>query len=412
VSDSTGATVSVGTFQGTATFGQVSFTSAGGLDFYVAKYTSDGELAWVRTYGGTGNDAATSVALDQNGNVVVAGTSDGPLTIGASSYGAGGATGIFYLELTTFGDLKYSNAFGGVSATQPVHVGAGLDGVVALVGTYTQAVDFGGGPLPAPLGASAAFIAAFSDNGTYLFADPLGADAAFAVGNGIACSTTQQTFAVVGTFAGTGTFPTGSTATLTTKGVGGAFVATFDATGAYIISQAMGGDDLVDGLAVALTGGGDIVVGGDFSGHADLGAGTIASHGGLDAYVAELTSAGGYAWSRTYGGPGVVQITSVAGDTKGNVVAAGTFEKSLQVVDSWYSAIGESDIFAVKLDPTATLLWSGHFGGPLIDQVSGTTLDGTGAVGVTGFFQGTADFGTGKLTSAGDYDAFTAAYAP
>src|SRR5580692_3772018 len=76
VSDATGASVVVGTFQGTATFGSVPFTSAGAIDFFVAKYGSDGELAWARVFGGSGNDAASGVALDASGDVLVAGSSD------------------------------------------------------------------------------------------------------------------------------------------------------------------------------------------------------------------------------------------------------------------------------------------------------------------------------------------------
>ncbi|NDD15207.1 MAG: hypothetical protein EB072_21885, partial [Betaproteobacteria bacterium] len=48
-------------------------------DIFVAKFNDQGKLAWLRVYGATGNDEATSLALGPNGEVYVAGNASGPI---------------------------------------------------------------------------------------------------------------------------------------------------------------------------------------------------------------------------------------------------------------------------------------------------------------------------------------------
>ena len=51
-------------------------------------------------------------------------------------------------------------------------------------------------------------------------------------------------------------------------------------------------------------------------------------------------------------------------------------------------------------------LWSKRFGSTYEDEGLGVAVDGSGNVVVTGYFNGTVDFGGGGLTSAGNDDIF------
>src|SRR5437667_314462 len=65
---SSGNSYVTGAFSGSATFGsgeanQTILTAAGGTDIFVAKYNSDGTLAWAKKAGGTGADQGNGIAI-------------------------------------------------------------------------------------------------------------------------------------------------------------------------------------------------------------------------------------------------------------------------------------------------------------------------------------------------------------
>ncbi len=76
--DGSGNSYVTGRFDGTATFGSGEFNettlvSAGGLDFFLAKYNSLGALVWAKRGGGTSQDFGMAIALDGPGNAYVTG---------------------------------------------------------------------------------------------------------------------------------------------------------------------------------------------------------------------------------------------------------------------------------------------------------------------------------------------------
>jgi len=62
-----------GRFSGTIQFAGTTLTSRGGLDIFLAKYTSNGKLLWAVQSGGTGDDSASSLDVDGAGNIYVTG---------------------------------------------------------------------------------------------------------------------------------------------------------------------------------------------------------------------------------------------------------------------------------------------------------------------------------------------------
>ncbi|HEX8796428.1 MAG TPA: SBBP repeat-containing protein [Polyangiaceae bacterium] len=405
--DKEGNVVLVGFYQGTANLGGVPMTSAGQVDFFVAKYDAAGNAMWVRPFGGPGNDMATGVAIDLSGNVYVAGASDGALTIGGSSFGANGATGTFLFSLDPLGNVLSAKAYGGDSFGTLAKVAVSANGTIGLAGSYKGTIDFGGGPLTAAMGSYAGFVAEFDGGGNLSFANSLGTDST-TMAQGLSFKS-DESIAVVGSFSGTGQF---GTTTLTSVGQNDVFVAAFDSAGNPLWSKSWGGITNDDGRGIAYDANGNLVVTGGFSSSVDFGGGAVTSKGGTDAFVMKLNASHTLAWVQTFGGTLTDEAVSVAIDTTGDPLVGGLFESTMSLGGKTLTSSGDKDIFAIKMDSTGGATWAKQFGSVEADEGVSVAFDAKGNSFVTGYFRTNVDFGTGMQSSAGDDDIFIGAYAP
>jgi len=71
--DSAGNIFATGYFSGTSSFGSTNIQTRGFDDVFCSKYDSGGNLLWVRTAGGANLDLSYGIAVDQSGNVMLAG---------------------------------------------------------------------------------------------------------------------------------------------------------------------------------------------------------------------------------------------------------------------------------------------------------------------------------------------------
>jgi hypothetical protein len=67
---------------------------------------------------------------------------------------------------------------------------------------------------------------------------------------------------------------------------------------------------------------------------------------------------------------------------------------------------GGQNTFVVKYSPSGTYQWVMPAVGSSLNMGQDVATDRSGNVGVTGKFLGTEDFGLGSMTSAGGYDIF------
>ena len=106
-------------------------------DIFVAKFNDQGKLAWLRVYGATGNDEATSLALGPNGEVYVAGNASGPINgvpvptdLQNNDFG-------FLIRLDSAGNPVWGQVWGTVGEDRVNDVAVAPDGSV-LVGGQVQ----------------------------------------------------------------------------------------------------------------------------------------------------------------------------------------------------------------------------------------------------------------------------------
>lgn len=110
----------VGKFMDVADFDGTILTAVGNdqfgpRDIFIAKYTSDGNLIWIRHAGGSPNQAASNgswgVAVDNNDNVVASGFYTGSITFDTITLPIGGALeSVFLVKYDPGGNLIWAKA--------------------------------------------------------------------------------------------------------------------------------------------------------------------------------------------------------------------------------------------------------------------------------------------------------------
>ena len=253
------------------------------------------------------------------------------------------------------------------------------------------------------------FAVKLDTNGNWLWAVQAvgGAIWGYGFGQGIAVDGDDNVY-LTGYFEGTADF--GTTYLTSVVGVD-AYVAKLDTSGNWLWAVRGGGTDNDFGQGIAVDGAGNAYLTGFFSGSADFGPYTLTSSGYEDVFAAKLDPNGNWLWAVRAGGLDYDYGYGIAVDNTGNAYLTGYFWGSA-TFGPYTLTSSYIDIFAAKMDPNGNWLWAVRAGGTSWDEVSGIAVDGTGNAYLTGYFEGSAVFGSYTITSSVDGDIFAAKLDP
>ena len=171
-----------------------------------------------------------------------------------------------------------------------------------------------------------------------------------------------------------------------------------------------GGTSYDEGNGIAVDGLGNVYVTGSYEGTATFGTTAKTSAGGSDIFVAKYNSSGALQWVQSAGGTSDDSGNDIAVDRSGNVYVTGYYIGTATFGTTTKTSAGSNDLFVAKYNSSGALQWVQSAGGTLSDAGNAITADGSGNVYVTGYYQETATFGTTTKTSAGSTDIFVAKY--
>jgi gliding motility-associated-like protein len=172
--------------------------------------------------------------------------------------------------------------------------------------------------------------------------------------------------------------------------------------------QKAGGITIDEGMDVSSDGAGNTYTTGYFSSGANFGTLTLSVNGVTDIFVSKNTPTGTFAWAVKAGGTGPDRGLSIKSDNAGNTYITGYYSGTATFGSQTLTSLGSQDIFIAKIDPNGTFLWARSAGGVNNDIGYGIDVDNNGNVAVTGEFTGTGTFGSFNLTSMnGSIDVFT-----
>jgi uncharacterized protein (AIM24 family) len=178
----------------------------------------------------------------------------------------------------------------------------------------------------------------------------------------------------------------------------------------HLWSQRFGDASSQHGQSVVFDPSRNVAITGALRGTVDFGGGPLTSAGRRDIFLAKFDASGNHLWSQRFGDAEDQVVWSVAFDPSGNVAITGWFEGTVDFGGGPLTNTGGLDIFLAKFDASGTHLWSQRFGDATYQFGWSVAFDPSGNVAITGFFGGTVDFGGGPLTSAGVLDIFLAKF--
>ncbi len=315
------------------------------------------------------------------------------------------------LSSFSFGqNWAWAKSAGGPQKVESYAIAIDSAGNSYITGWFEDSLKFGSFSLKASVAgnsfASDIFIAKYDVNGNFVWAKKAGGTN-YDYGNGIATDPAGNVY-VTGLFIGTATFGTLSiTSTTVDYDV---FIAKYDTNGNCLWVKRGGGSgwDVANGITIDKSG--NCFVTGAFRNTADFGTASLTSFGNYDAFVAKYDSNGAFQWAKSAGGTLDDRAQSISTDAGGNCFVTGFFSGTFNIGTTTLTSNGGSDMWIAKFDPVGNAVWAKKAGGPTDDQGNSIMLDKEGSIHVTGFFEGTASFGTASLTSFGNKDIFVTKY--
>ncbi len=147
--DSSGNSYITGSFQGTVDFdpGVGIFSLTGeGEDVFILKLDKLGNFLWAKSIGGMGDDAASSISLDPDGNIYITGayqdTVDFDPGAGVYSLTSAGSLDLFVVKLDGNGNLAWARSMGGEGGEKARDIFVDPKGSVYITGLFQNTADF------------------------------------------------------------------------------------------------------------------------------------------------------------------------------------------------------------------------------------------------------------------------------
>ncbi|MEQ9318318.1 MAG: hypothetical protein RIF41_04130, partial [Polyangiaceae bacterium] len=167
--DGAGNVVVTGIVRSSVDFGGGSLPFGGGADVFVASFDTNGTHAWSHAWGDGDTQEGLDVAADAMGNVVLTGRLDGVVDFGGGPRSSpGSAANAFLVKLDNSGSHVWSKSFGDSNDQEGEGVAIDAQGNVLVAGFALGSTNFGGGALVASGTKRDAFYARFTSGGLHL----------------------------------------------------------------------------------------------------------------------------------------------------------------------------------------------------------------------------------------------------
>jgi len=182
---------------------------------------------------------------------------------------------------------------------------------------------------------------------------------------------------------------------------GNVFVSKLDINGNFVWARNFGGG-FGNGNSIELDALGNVYVTGNFSGTQDFDPGvgtvTLSAIGNIDVFIVKLNSSGNFIWANQIGGAGFENARAIHIDSNDDVYTTGEFSGTVDFdpgVGTFNLNSVSSVCYISKLSSAGVFTWAKIIEANANNIGTSISTDGSSNVYITGSYMGTADFDTG-----------------
>lgn len=378
-------------------------------DLYVGVWNSQGKKEWSAVLPCSLMAVGRSVALFDDGSVVVVGEYIGSVNDaqGNEILPLSNALDAFAIRFDPMGAIQWVQRYTGTADQKARSVSNSSTNEIYVTGDLNGSADFGCGPLIPNTASADIFLAKLDAAGQCVWSRNWG-DSSGQTAHSVAVAPNGDVV-IGGWFRGSIDF---GTVILTSAGGADAFLARFDGQGQTLWSKRFG--DNADQFAWGVAAGprGEIAMTGSFDSTIGFGGGPLSSGGGTDMFLAVFEADGTNRWGKRFGESFEQFGMSTAIDMAGHVLMAGFARGDIDFGGGPHTQNNGYDATFAKYSLSGAHEWSGKKGDGNVQVAHAVAVDEKGYVVLGGGYEGDIDFGTGMITSTGRFDMFVTRLAP
>jgi hypothetical protein len=364
-------------------------------DYWVVKINSLGQKVWDKTFGGNGEDFATSVVATNDGGFVIAGYSNSGIS-GDKTQASKGLIDFWVIKINGSGLKEWDKTIGGNNNDWAFSITTATDGGFVIAGDSSS--DISGDKTEANPSSSIYgdyWVVKLSSTGIKVW-DKQISGPSFDSAKSIT-TTTDGGFVVVGNSPS----GIGYDKTEASRGQRDYWIVKLNSTGQIVWNKTIGGNKSDDPSAVvASNDGGFVIIG---NSNSDISSEkTEANKGSDDYWVVKINSSGQKVWDKTLGGSGLETAKSLIALADGSFILAGSSESNISG-DKTEVSIGFEDYWLVKIDNLGQKIWDKTFGSSTTDKANSIAASADGGFVIAGVSDGGIS-GNKTEVGNGDYD--------
>lgn len=323
-------------------------------DVFIVKYSPSGNPVWAKSAGGIYHDYGNSIAVDKNGNVLVTGVFQSPNIIFGNDTLNNGLN-IFIAKYSSVGNILWAKSAGGFSWCNAYGISTDVNGNVLITGSFYSPIAIFGSDTLINKGNDDIFIVKYDASGNPLWAKSAGGTS-YDFGYSISTDNSGNIL-LTGIFESpTITFDK-TVLTNAFAGNGDFLMVKYSSSGNVLWARNAGGIGTDYGNGVIADMKGNILAIGVFgSSSIVFGMDTLLSMGSDDILIVKYDSSGNVLWAQSTGGMFVDQGSSISVDSGGGVVVTGFFG-SVTIIfgNTTLTNTGGAEVFIAKLNSIAAI---------------------------------------------------------